>query len=104
MRLAPLAPPTLLLLPMLLMPAGVASQTYYADVRPVLVQECMGCHSEDGIAWSMEDPEETFEERRRIAGAVAIRKMPPWLAEPGHQEYVGAVSYTHLTLPTNREV
>jgi hypothetical protein len=76
----------------LLAPVAVQAQDYYTDVRPVLVENCMGCHSEDGIAWSMEDPEETFGERRRIAGAVAIRKMPPWLAEPGHQQYVGDMS------------
>lgn len=81
-----------LLTAVLLTPAVVEAQDYYTDVRPVLVESCMGCHSEDGIAWSMEDPEETFEERRRIAGAVTIRKMPPWLAEPGHQEYVGDMS------------
>lgn len=75
-----------------LAPSAAEGQDYYADVRPVLVQECMGCHTDDGIAWSMEDPEATYEERRRIAGAVTIRKMPPWLAEPGHQEYVGDMS------------
>lgn len=47
----------------------------------------MGCHVEDGIGWSMEDPEETFAERRRIARAVTAGIMPPWLAEGGHQQY-----------------
>lgn len=84
--------PAALLIAVLVTPGTVHGQDYYADVRPVLVKQCMGCHSEDGIAWSMEDAEETFEERRRIAGAVTIRKMPPWLAEPGHQEYVGDMS------------
>ncbi|MDZ7779805.1 MAG: hypothetical protein U5R14_07710 [Gemmatimonadota bacterium] len=92
MRYPPAPPVAALLAAVLLAPAAVEAQEYYADVRPVLAKECMGCHSEDGIAWSMEDPEETFEERRRIAGAVTVRQMPPWLAEPGHQEYVGDMS------------
>ena len=29
---------------------------------------------------------------------------PFWQAEPEHQDYLETVSYTHLTLPTNREV
>jgi hypothetical protein len=73
-------------------PGQGAGQDYYADVRPLLVERCMGCHTEEGIGWSMEDAEETFERHRQIAGAVSIRKMPPWLAEPGHQEYVGDLS------------
>lgn len=82
----------LLVIAMLVTPSAVDAQDYYTDVRPVLVERCMGCHSEDGIAWSMEDPEETYDERRAIAGAVTIGKMPPWLAEPGHQEYVDDLS------------
>lgn len=42
-------------------PAGLAQ--YYSEVRPVLVDRCMGCHVGDGIGWSMENPEETFAER-----------------------------------------
>lgn len=89
--------PTLGALVLLTTAAGLApdrafAQSYYADVRPVLVQECMGCHTEDGIAWPMDDAEETFEKRRQIAGVVTEREMPPWLAEPGHQEYVDDLS------------
>ena len=73
-------------------PFETTAQDYYSDVRPALVENCMGCHSESGIAWSMEDAEETFAERRRIAGAITTRNMPPWLAEPGHQQYVGDLS------------
>jgi hypothetical protein len=63
--------------------------TYYQDVRPVLVQHCLRCHDGTGAAWSMTDPEETFMRSRRIARAIMERHMPPWLAEDGHQEYVG---------------
>lgn len=63
--------------------------TYFRDVRPVLVQNCLRCHNDAGVSWSMNDPEETYTRRRRIARAIAERHMPPWLAEDGHQEYIG---------------
>ena len=31
------------------------AQDYYTDIRPLLVQNCMGCHTEVGPSWSMED-------------------------------------------------
>lgn len=68
---------------------AVQEPTYYRDVRPVLVQNCLRCHNDAGVSWSMDDPEKTYERRRRIARAIAERHMPPWLAEDGHQEYVG---------------
>ncbi len=45
-------------------PSAAGAQEYYADVRPILTANCVGCHSEAGIAWSMEDPEEAYERRR----------------------------------------
>lgn len=63
--------------------------TYYKDVRPVLLENCVRCHNGEGAAFSMKDPEDTYERRRRIARAILERHMPPWLAEEGHQEYIG---------------
>lgn len=80
------------------LPAGASAQTYYDDVRPVLVENCVGCHAENGAAWSMEDPEQTFTRHRRIARAMMLRRMPPWLAEDGHQEYMGDISLDAETL------
>lgn len=71
--------------------APAAAQDYYADIRPQLVRSCLGCHSSRGPGWSMEDPEATYALRHAIANAILERRMPPWLAEPGHQEYVGDV-------------
>lgn len=67
-------------------PANAAAQDYFSDVRPVLVQNCMPCHTSDGIGWSMEDAEQTYALRQAIAAAVLERRMPPWLAEAGHLE------------------
>jgi hypothetical protein len=56
------------------------------------------CHSESSVSFSFEDPEQTYNYRQAIASAVAGRRMPPWLAEPGHQEYVDDVSLTGAEL------
>ena len=73
-------------------PSEAAAQDYYTDVRPLLVERCVGCHTADGIAWSMDDPEAARARAREIAGMVTTRRMPPWIAEPGHQSYVGDLS------------
>ena len=74
-------------------PAAASAQDYYSDVRPMLVENCVGCHNEAGIGWSMEDAEATYEEHHRmIARAVTAEMMPPWLADKGHQEYLGDLS------------
>ena len=88
----------LVLLAVLLAAAPTTAQTYYEDIRPVLVENCVRCHSESGIAWSMEDAEATYERARRISRAIDLRRMPPFLAEPGHQEYVGDISLPEETL------
>lgn len=78
--------------------APASGQTYYDDVRPVLVENCVSCHSEAGVAWSMEDAERTYDRARRIARAIERRHMPPFLAERGHQQYVGDSSLDDATL------
>jgi hypothetical protein len=78
--------------------APASAQTYYEDVRPVLVESCMGCHSDQGVAWSMEDAEATLDRVRRIARAIDQRRMPPFLAERGHQQYEGDVTLDDATV------
>jgi hypothetical protein len=77
----------------LAIPAHAAAQDYYSDVRPMLVENCVGCHNDAGIGWSMEDAEATYDEHHRmIARAVTAEMMPPWLADKGHREYLGDLS------------
>ncbi len=71
---------------------------YYGVIRPLLLQNCMGCHAEEGPGWSMVDPEETFARNRLIASMVTQRQMPPWLAAPGHQAYLGDLSLSDETV------
>lgn len=80
----------------------LSAQDYYSDIRPILTANCVRCHSDSGVGWSMEDPEEAFRKRRQIAGMILDRTMPPWLAEPGHQDYVGDMSLSPAVLDVVR--
>jgi hypothetical protein len=51
----------------------------------------------------MDDPEQTFMLRNAIAAAVLERRMPPWLAERGHQQYVGDGSLSEYVLELVRD-
>lgn len=73
-------------------PDRITAPAYYTDIRPVIVETCMKCHTDEGVGWSMEDPEEAYERHPLIAHMVTSRQMPPWLAEPHIQEYVGDLS------------
>ena len=73
---------------------ATAEVEFHADVMPLIEANCLVCHATDGVSFSFENPEETYNFRMAIALAVKENRMPPWLAEPGHQEYVGDYSLT----------
>ena len=52
----------------------------------------MRCHIDEGVGWSMEDPEEAYERRYSIAHMVTSGNMPPWLADSHVQEYIDDLS------------
>ena len=62
--------------------------TYYKDIRPIIEQRCINCHSTKAISFSFEDPESTYLFKEVIVSAIQSKRMPPWLAEAGHQTYV----------------
>ena len=68
--------------------AAVADVEFHKDVMPLINAKCVTCHAVDGVSFSFEDPDETYNYRMAIALAVQEDRMPPWLAEPGHQSYV----------------
>ena len=85
----------------LLMAAGTVpavAQEYYSDIRPVIEESCLACHNDAGIAFSMEDAEQTYERHRDLTRMVAGRRMPPWIAEAGHQDYVDDLSLDEATV------
>ena len=77
------------------MPAMASENVeFYADVMPLIAANCITCHADEGVSFSFEDPDDVYRMRHAIASAVAEDRMPPWLAESGHQEYVGDYSLT----------
>ena len=73
---------------------AVAEVEFHADVMPLIDANCITCHASDGVSFSFEDPDKTYNFRAAIALAVRDDRMPPWLAEPGHQSYVDDYSLT----------
>lgn len=67
---------------------------YLNDIRPVMETKCLRCHMDGGVAFSLEDVERGYDFRAAMAGAVAAKRMPPWMAEPGHQRYINDYSLT----------
>jgi hypothetical protein len=77
------------------MPAMASENVeFYADVMPLIADNCITCHADEGVSFSFEGPDDAYRMRHAIASAVAEDRMPPWLAESGHQEYVGDYSLT----------
>lgn len=78
--------------------APLAAQEYYGDVRPLIERNCLGCHAADSLSFSFEDAEFTYALGPAIVSATLERRMPPWLAEPGHQTYVEDPSLSEADL------
>ena len=67
---------------------------FYRDVMPLIESRCITCHSHEGVSFSYENAEEAYALRMAITDSVANDRMPPWLAESGHQDYVDDFSLT----------
>ncbi|MBM4392307.1 MAG: hypothetical protein FJ090_14395 [Deltaproteobacteria bacterium] len=66
---------------------------WYGDVETIVVENCAGCHADGEVA---PFPLSTYAEAQPMAGAMAdavsARRMPPWKASPGCNEYRGDLS------------
>lgn len=65
---------------------------YYHDIRPLIEKNCLACHADSKVSFSFEDPEQAFAFREAINSAVQDRRMPPWLAAPGIDNYQQDIS------------
>jgi hypothetical protein len=62
--------------------AGVETPTWHADVAPVVMQSCAGCHTAGAIGpFPLDSYEAAAPMAAAIAGAVESGSMPPWGAE-----------------------
>ena len=59
----------------------------YTQIRPLIERKCLACHADGGVAFSFEDAQRTYDLRAAIADAVLAGRMPPWMAQSGHQVY-----------------
>src|SRR5215471_21520339 len=62
--------------------------TFHKDVEPLLQQHCQTCHRPGEAApMSLLNYEDARKWGAAIKEAVALRKMPPWFADPAHGEF-----------------
>lgn len=72
-------------------PGDTAATTYYADLAPVLAENCTRCHHEGGLgAADFTDPDTVVAWGESILDAVQSGRMPPAVADPSCQDYVGS--------------
>lgn len=60
----------------------ITQATYYGDVRPILVENCVMCHHEGGIGpFPLTTYEEVVEQGAEVEEMTRLRIMPPFLAD-----------------------
>ncbi len=65
--------------------APVAQVTYEQTIAPMLIQNCVSCHSPGNIApFTMSDYQAIVNWAPSIRHAVLTGEMPPWFADPEH--------------------
>ncbi len=67
---------------------GDSAPTFYKDVLPIVQQHCQTCHRPGQIGpFSLLDYQSARPWAKAIKNAVAIRKMPPWFANPEYGRF-----------------
>src|SRR5262250_2889152 len=62
--------------------------TFTKDVLPILQKNCQSCHRPGQVApMSLLSYQETRPWARAIKNAVALKKMPPWFADPDYGHF-----------------
>lgn len=81
--------------------AALLFLSFYRDVLPILQGHCQTCHRAGQMAPM---PLETYEQARpyakAMAEAVALRKMPPWFADPCCGHFANDPSLTEAQIKT----
>jgi hypothetical protein len=63
--------------------------TYTADVAPILLEKCVGCHQAGGIApWAMDGYDRVKGWSAMMREVLKTRRMPPWHADPAIGQFV----------------
>jgi hypothetical protein len=65
-----------------------AVPTYYKDVVPILQDKCQSCHrSGESAPMALMTYEQTRPWAQKMAGAVEMKMMPPWFADPRYGKF-----------------
>ena len=84
--------------------------TFSKDIAPIFQKNCQQCHRPGSIGpMSLTTYQEVRPWARSIKNRVVTGEMPPYrydrdIGIQNLKDDLRPVSYTHLTLPTNREV
>lgn len=81
--------------------ATPASETpaYHGQIESIFQNNCANCHRAGGIApFAMESYEDAYAYRESIKAAVQERRMPPWLADNGCQDYKNDITLTQAEI------
>jgi hypothetical protein len=55
--------------------------SWYRDIQPLLQENCLGCHADQGISFSLEDMTIAAAMGDAMVDAVSSGRMPPWPAD-----------------------
>ena len=78
-----------------------ASISYEKDVAPILINKCMRCHVEGGIApWQMKNYETVFGWSEMMREVLRTKRMPPWHADPHYGTFNQDLSLSTKELQT----
>ncbi|GDX81205.1 hypothetical protein LBMAG42_30160 [Deltaproteobacteria bacterium] len=64
-----------------------ADPTYYADIKPILDEDCARCHVQGGLAPSFEEPADVVALADAIVSYVDAGLMPPPAPDPACRDY-----------------
>jgi mono/diheme cytochrome c family protein len=68
---------------------GSTQVTFHKDVLPVIQRNCQSCHRPGEAApMSFTSYKETRPWAKAIKASVAVKKMPPWNADPNHGKFL----------------
>src|ERR1051326_1960790 len=78
-----------------------APKTYSKDAAPIIQARCQGCHRPGEAApMSFGSYQEVRPWAKAIKQAVALKKMPPWFADPQYGHYRNDTSLTKAEMDT----
>ncbi len=68
--------------------SGQSKITFYQDIEPILVKNCLSCHRAGGIGpFSLQTYEEVKAKGSFIGHVTKTKYMPPWKADPTYQTF-----------------